>query len=667
MLGGRRRCAGYRRNVAESWSEAQFGAAVDEARAGTITAVDVWLAAAQLDQLVQHLPRDDSGRPCAELIDLTGAVVEGNCDLRDLVVDGPATFAQTTFEGYVAFDRAAVRGTATFAASSFAASVSFVRTSFSLAWFAGARFFGDAKFSGTSCSKEAMFNGVRFEEHASFEQAELVNASFAGVSFAATSDFSDASFRRAAFNAATFAGPADFGGAAFAELCVFDSTWFETSARFERCHFACTASFEDGVVFEKDVGFSHATFAATASFGEATFDGPATFERARFSDLAVFAGTTFATAANFAGAELAADADFARATFGGGATFRRARFRDTRQLGPLGVAGELSLQLTTFDEVVRIEVSAGSVACDGAVFRAGVDLFARGAIVTAESADFAAASIITSLSTSSEGADGAALREDAGVEPRVTSLRNAKVATLTLSCVDLRGCRLAGAHGLDALRLERVRLLRPPAGRQRVLKGFRWSQRDTIFEEHEWRSAAGHGAAWSVASMSAAGAPADEERLEPTQIASVYRALRKGREDAKDEPGAADFYYGEMEMRRQAADRPQRGTSASSRGARVVVTLYWLVAGYGLRASRALLALVLTIGLLAIPLALWGFRPDRSYGRALLFAAESSISLLRAPEATLTAGGQVVQIVLRLAGPLLFGLAALALRSRVKR
>ena len=36
------------------------------------------------------------------------------------------------------------------------------------------------------------------------------------------------------------------------------------------------------------------------------------------------------------------------------------------------------------------------------------------------------------------------------------------------------------------------------------------------------------------------------------QIAGLYRALRKGREDTKDKPGAADLYYGEMEMRRHA-------------------------------------------------------------------------------------------------------------------
>jgi hypothetical protein len=38
-------------------------------------------------------------------------------------------------------------------------------------------------------------------------------------------------------------------------------------------------------------------------------------------------------------------------------------------------------------------------------------------------------------------------------------------------------------------------------------------------------------------------------RYEAARIQAVYRDLRKGREDAKDEPGAADFYYGEMEKR----------------------------------------------------------------------------------------------------------------------
>src|SRR5512132_3081652 len=62
------------------------------------------------------------------------------------------------------------------------------------------------------------------------------------------------------------------------------------------------------------------------------------------------------------------------------------------------------------------------------------------------------------------------------------------------------------------------------------------------------------------------------------RIAGLYRALRKDYEDSKNEPGAADFYYGEMEMRRLA--------SATAWGERVILTLYWLVSGYGLRGMR---------------------------------------------------------------------------------
>jgi len=70
-------------------------------------------------------------------------------------------------------------------------------------------------------------------------------------------------------------------------------------------------------------------------------------------------------------------------------------------------------------------------------------------------------------------------------------------------------------------------------------------------------------------------------------------------------------------------------------------------------------------------LSLYGFHDPpghaRSYGRALLFAFESAISVLRPPETSLSAGGEITQIFLRLLGPLLLGLALLAIRARVKR
>jgi len=36
----------------------------------------------------------------------------------------------------------------------------------------------------------------------------------------------------------------------------------------------------------------------------------------------------------------------------------------------------------------------------------------------------------------------------------------------------------------------------------------------------------------------------------------MYRSLRESLEDRTDEPGAADFYYGEMEMRRLSETAP---------------------------------------------------------------------------------------------------------------
>jgi hypothetical protein len=125
-----------------------------------------------------------------------------------------------------------------------------------------------------------------------------------------------------------------------------------------------------------------------------------------------------------------------------------------------------------------------------------------------------------------------------------------------------------------------------------------------------------------------------------------------------------------MEMRRHAHREtgPGLGGLLSFWGERIIVTAYWLVSGYGLRASRALLALSATIALGAILLHQFGFEPHKGpQDGTLLFSLESSVSLLRVPEGNLTAGGHVVQIVLRLLGPLFFGLALLALRGRVKR
>jgi hypothetical protein len=164
--------------------------------------------------------------------------------------------------------------------------------------------------------------------------------------------------------------------------------------------------------------------------------------------------------------------------------------------------------------------------------------------------------------------------------------------------------------------------------------------------------------------------------LEPSQIAGIYRALRKSREDSRDEPGAADFYYGEMEMRRLACKartrmaREKRDLSdwvqAKTEG--FILSLYWLISGYGLRAWRAIAAVACLVALSTAYFALAKeLGSNANVASALLLSVQSITALFRGPEQQLSPSGEWVQLFLRFIGPVLIGLAILSIRGRVKR
>jgi hypothetical protein len=333
--------------------------------------------------------------------------------------------------------------------------------------------------------------------------------------------------------------------------------------------------------------------------------------------------------ANFGGAHFERRARFRGGGFQASAVFTGATFARARTIGPIEVAQTLDLDRVAFGAPVRIRVGADLVSCKGTQFQSltTIDLLLTGD-VTLEEAAFAEPSTVTGRAS--------------GPKPRVVGLDRANVAHLTLADLDLRDCSFLGVHNLDGLRFE--------GGTEFPLEDTPWrTSRRVIADELNLRKRSGQ------ASNAAA------ERIDAERIARAYRSLRKGREDSKDAPGAADFYYGEMEMRRSAA----RGVE------RAILTLYWLVSGYGLRASRALVALAATILAFAFAFDAWAFDPDGPYGKSLLFSAESTSSLFRVPTppegAVLTDAGRALQMCLRLLGPLFFGLALLALRGRVKR
>jgi hypothetical protein len=266
------------------------------------------------------------------------------------------------------------------------------------------------------------------------------------------------------------------------------------------------------------------------------------------------------------------------------------------------------------------------------------------------------------------------------------SLRGMDAAMLTLSDLDLAACLFQGAHHLDTLRIEGARPFADTPAAWRLCRGRwsvpvwrRWSRRQTLAEEHHWRGEpasppisgrglrlsrpAWHGPACQTPEWLARPMRQEVQRLTPDRLAVLYRALRKAQEDSKNEPGAADFYYGEMEMRRHDGHTPWTE--------RVIVWLYWLVSGYGLRGLRALAWLAAVVVGMAALLQAIGFNGgDPGFRDVVIYAAESTISItsgITALTEHVSWAGEVLRILLRLAGPLLLGLALLAVRNRVKR
>jgi uncharacterized protein YjbI with pentapeptide repeats len=537
---------------------------------------------------------------------------------------------------------------------------------------------------GTVMLAKARFDGATFQGDAAFGGATFQgDAQFGAATFQGDAQFGGATFQgKAVFVGVTFWGVAQFGGAAFQDDATFHWATFQGNAMFEAT-FQGIVGF-GGATFEGDARFFRVTFGGVALFSEATIQGVAGFIEATFRGIPQFDKTTFQGHAWFGGATFEGDAQFPRATFQGdaqfgGATFQGiarfsgATFERAQQFGPLLTHRGLYLDAVRFAQPVRIEASTILMRCRRARFPSGVQFRLRWADVVLDDTDIPAPSLLTGISRLAYKKLALAeqqiaedwKQEHAGhvsEQPRLLSLQRANVAGLGLANIDLTGCRFSGAHNLDRLRLEVDAVFKPSPTR------VGWEQRQVVAEECTWRAGQPRSGRWADPWW-----PGDLEKpmgLAPGAIADLYRALRKSREDARDEPGAADFYYGEMEMRRHAHGRADEGDS-SSRGRvdRGVLSTYWLVSGYGLRAWRALAWLAGLTVAFALAFYLVGFtRPPQpaTYWTSLLYAFRSTISLTD-DMVTLTAWGQLLQALLRLTGPVLLGLALLALRNRVKR
>ncbi|MFD4393772.1 pentapeptide repeat-containing protein [Kitasatospora sp. NPDC058478] len=528
-------------------------------------------------------------------------------------------------------------GEARFDHASFPDGAAFDETTFNTdAVFADAQFIGDAAFADCHFIGEAIFTQVLFGVGAVFEDAQF-----------------DAS---AWFNDALFGGDALFDGIEIAGLGMFQRT-----------------------AFQGDVTLNSAVFTGQGNFGEMEVAGAAEFRKVRFGD-----------ESSFWAVELASDATFDDACFVG--AWR----------GPIVCGGLLSMRRTTLNAPARLDIAARQVDLSGAEFKATAVLQLRYAQVDMTDAVLSQpVTLVTRLSPIAVGGRPfQAENRFAGLGPviKLHGIVGVDASHLILCDVDLTNCEVLGAYHLDQLRLEGYcRWAEPPRGLRRGplwLPLWRWTRRKTMTEEHRWRARSAikfRRDGWTADAAGRRG----ELTAEPHDLAAVYRQLRKALEDRKDEPGAADFYYGEMEMRRHSARVP--------RGERVLLHLYWLVSGYGLRASRALTALIVAMTATVVLMMAWGLPTQTSSTEVLPTSAVSAQPstwtirktdpllnepmsarwtaqrardavqvvinsvLFRSSGQDLTPIGTWIEMFSRLTEPTLLGLAALATRSRVKR
>lgn len=497
---------------------------------------------------------------------------------------------------------------------------------------------------------------------------QIGTARFSGAQFSGDAFFYGADFSgNAWFSGAQFSGLANFNRAVFSRDVWFDRARFGGAARFNHPEFRGEAWFTDAE-FGGDAWFYCAGFRVGASFARAGFSGHAYFHSVEFSADALFSEAGFGGDARFDKAKFSGDAWFDCAVFSGDARFLRVRVEGGLWVGPSVVGGALILDGVRAAGMVRVFAAAERVGLSGGEFAGRVWLSLWGGVVWLVDSVFGEPVTVESSLKPVSLAGSVRVPGDCS-RVLLRSLRGTDAEHLTLVDVDLGRCVLSGLRRPELLRLDGRCVFAPVPRGWCVRWGWmpwRWTGREALFEEHVWRrsvGAPGRGAGWAVPQEPREGPYSDLGGVVvgPARLAVLYRQLRLAVESAGNEPGAADLYFGEMEMRRLGAVR---------RGERWLLGAYWLVSGYGLRAGRTLAVLGGLVVAAAAALGHGGF-PGHAAGfrECALYAAGSVVSLnLRGHlPGVLTEWGEVVRLVLRVVGPVLLGLAALAVRGRVRR
>lgn len=667
-----------------------------------------------LSQLLDAVREPTTSLPHLGRTSFAQAAFAEDADFEHVTFSDSVKFDEATFSCDALFRHAKFLGSAHFNHVTFSGDARFREATFSqISWFANTDFSAHAEFESVAFSGTAYFEdtsfaaGVRFD-HVTFSAlvgfdraAFSTHATFAEATFCGSADFEDVTFSAGSdFDRATFLERARFDAVKFSAAAIFNRVTFHRDVSFQSSTFSNQAWFADAK-FNNSACFAEVSFSAPAVFNGTEFNGVADFSDTIFSDNADFNDTVFSQTANFQHVTFSADTRFMDARFSGTARFANSTFTTAGELGPIVCQETLDLSGALFVAPVTIQAAATSVACVRTRWDSTATLRLRHAAVDLTDAVVTQPIAVAAHPAPFNGSRYALAEPDLTGDGsvRIMSVRGVDAAHLVLTNTDLTDCRFFGAFHLDQIRLDGETLFaRTPPGFD-IRRGvpLRWTDRQALAEEHHWRALPQHRAplrsGWTSAPLlaPAAGTPG------PRALAALYRQLRKAFEDGKDEPGAADFYYAEMEMRRLDRRRPR------NRAERALLTGYWALSGYGLRALPALCWLGLAMTATVLALVMWGLPTNDLHPRttgtlpaaghtltlatdtphpAVTGSADSRFTRHRVSKATrvavnsvvfrssgqdLTATGEDIEMASRFFEPLLLAFAALAIRNRVKR
>jgi hypothetical protein len=264
-------------------------------------------------------------------LSLNNAIFQKGFDLDDSTIEHDAYFLNAKFSSGATFENSQFRGDFFGIGAVFEKDAVFSMAMFhELAIFEGATFEGKADFSSARAGPFATFRGAVFEREANFSSFQAGGGvSFSGAVFRSNCIFnsshiaSNLVFRAdKPFKAASFLGDADFSGIEIGGEADFSKVLFAGDVLFTEGLIDLTALFE-GATFRGSAGFNHVQFKRGALFRGAPEQG---VRGVRFEKGADFTADRFGSNAEFEYAEFTGPVKFEQAEIAGRTIFIRAKF-----------------------------------------------------------------------------------------------------------------------------------------------------------------------------------------------------------------------------------------------------------------------------------------------------------------------------------------------------